>query len=332
MLPDAPLIPTITRRFIPSFSSVLVLLFHFQNKSYQKVFSLCFILPYNHSQSPLEVFNMAGVSAPGKTAINTDEAGQRLRKARERLGLKFREVEVASQKIADRHSNEEFSIGLSRLSEIENKSIVPSVFRLYSLSTIYRLDFREVLSWYGIDLDEQSADAHQHQLEETHVVQFSPNGFGEVQAPLSLDPGVDLTQTTFLSRVITRWGALPLHMLNAIDTKRKRYAVLGSEDWSMFPILHPGSLLLINDASKVVNSGWNDEWERPIYFFEHRGGYLCGWCHLDRDRLVVMSHPSSSEPPKVFLYPNEIEVLGQVVGVAMSLDSPRRRRIRPSDS
>ncbi len=274
---------------------------------------------------------MAGVYAPGKTAITTDEAGQRLRKARERLGLKFREVEVASQKIADRHANEEYSIGLSRLSEIENKSVVPSVFRLYSLSTIYRLDFREVLSWYGIDLDEQSADAQLHELEQTHSIQFSPNGFGEVQAPLSLDPGVDLTKTTFLSRVITRWGALPLHMLKSLDTKRKRYAVIGTEDWSMFPILHPGSLLVINEVTKIVNSGWNDEWERPIYFFEHRDGNLCGWCHMDRDRLVVLSHPSSSEPPKIFLYPNEIEVLGQVVGVAMSLDSARRRRVRPSD-
>lgn len=275
---------------------------------------------------------MAGVYAPGKTLISTDEAGQRLRKARERLGLKFREVEVASQKIAERHANEEYSIGLSRLSEIENKAVVPSVFRIYSLSTIYRLDFRELLSWYGVDLDEQSNDAKLHELEQTHPIHFSPNGFGEVMAPLSLDPGVDLTQTTFLSRVITNWGALPLHMLKAIDTKRKRYAVIGSEDWSMYPILRPGSLLLINDSSRIANSGWNDEWDRPIYFLEHRDGYLCGWCHLDRDRLVILSHPSSSEAPKIYLYPNEIEVLGQIVGVAMSIDSSRRRRVRPSDA
>ena len=275
---------------------------------------------------------MAGVYAPGKTLISTDEAGQRLRKARERLGLKFREVEVASQKIAERHANEEYSIGLSRLSEIENKAVVPSVFRLYSLSTIYRLDFRELLSWYGVDLDEQSNDAKLHELEQTHPIHFSLNGFGEVMAPLSLDPGVDLTQTTFLSRVITNWGALPLHMLKAIDTKRKRYAVIGSEDWSMYPILRPGSLLLINDSSRIANSGWNDEWDRPIYFLEHRDGYLCGWCHLDRDRLVILSHPSSSEAPKIYLYPNEIEVLGQIVGVAMSIDSSRRRRVRPSDA
>jgi transcriptional regulator with XRE-family HTH domain len=307
-------------------------LFRFQNTSLEKVTRPVSVLAYNRKENLLEVSHMAGVSAPGKTIISTDEAGQRLRKARERLGLKFREVEVASQKIAERHGNEEFSIGLSRLSEIENKGVLPSLFRLYSLSTIYRLDFRELLSWYGIDLDEQPADAQLHELEHSHLVHFSPNGFGEVQAPLSLDPGADLSKTTFLSRIISRWGVLPLHLLKGLDNKKRRYALVGSEDWSMHPILLPGSLLVINEVTKIVNSGWNDEWERPIYFLEHRDGYLCGWCHLDRDRLIVLSHPSSTEPPKVFLYPNDIEVIGQVVGVAASLDSYRRRRARLSDA
>ncbi len=275
---------------------------------------------------------MAGVTAPGKTVATTDEAGQRLRKARERLGLKFREVEVASGKIAERHGNEEYSIVLSRLSEIENKGVLPSMFRLYSLATIYRLDFAEVLSWYGIQLNEQVNDARLHELDDTHLVKFSPNGFGELQAPLSLDPGVDLTKTTFLSRVVARWGALPLHMLNKLDHKRKRYAFLGTEDWSMYPILRPGSLLLINEVSRIANSGWTDEWDRPIYFFEHREGYHCAWCHLDRDRLVVLSHPSSGESPKVYLYPNEIELVGQVTGVAMELGGPLRPRPRSADA
>ncbi|WP_031499256.1 helix-turn-helix domain-containing protein [Bryobacter aggregatus] len=275
---------------------------------------------------------MAAVSAPSKTVITSDEAGQKLRKARERLGLKFREVEVASQRIAERHSNEEYSIGLSRLSEIENKGVLPSLFRLYSLATIYRLDFLEVLSWYGIALDEQATDANLHGLEQTHSIHFAPTGFGEVQAPLSLDPGVDLRQTTFLSRVVTRWGALPLQMLNQLDTKRKHYAFLGTEDWSMYPILRPGSLLLINETNKIVNSGWADEWDRPIYFLEHRHGYECGWCHLDRDRLMVISHPSAAEAPKVYLYPNEIEVVGRVVGVAMELAGVARPRQRNADA
>lgn len=275
---------------------------------------------------------MAGVPAPGKTVLTTNEAGQKLRKARERLGLTFRVVAEASQRIAERHGNEEYSIGLSRLSDIENNGVLPTIFRLYTLSTIYRLDFLEVLSWYGVDLTQQPADAQTRELEETHPVNYTNTGFGEIQAPLSLDPGVDLSKTTYLSRVITRWGALPLQLLKSIDSRKKRYAVVGTEDWSMYPILQPGSLLVINESSRIANSGWTDEWDRPIYFLETRDNWLCGWCHLDRDRLIVFFHPSSAEPPRVFLYPTDVEIIGQVVGVATNLDSSRRRRIRPSDA
>jgi transcriptional regulator with XRE-family HTH domain len=267
----------------------------------------------------------------GRGIIASDDAGQRLRRTREHLGLKFREVELASQKIADKHGNEEYSIGLSRLSDIENRGVVPSIYRLYSLSTIYRLDFKEVLSWYGVDLSDQPADSLSFEHQRTHTVGYTANGFGMVQAPLGLDPGLDLSKTSFLSRLISRWGSLPLHMLKGLDLKQPRYAFLGSEDWSMHPVLQPGSLLLIDESRKVVNNGWGDEWERPIYFLQHREGYLCGWCHQEKDRLMVLFHPGSLQPPRLYEFPKEIDVIGQVVGTATSLDSLRRKRSRSSD-
>lgn len=275
---------------------------------------------------------MVRVDASGKAPISTEEAGQRLRKAREQLGLKFREVELASQKIADKHGNEEYSIGLSRLSDIENRGVVPSIYRIYSLSTIYRLDFREVLTWYGVDLSEQPADALTFELNRTHPIGYSTNGFGMVQAPLGLDPGMDLSKTGFLSRMISRWGSLPLHMLKGLDLKQPRYAFIGAEDWSMHPILQPGSLLLIDESRKVVNSGWGDEWERPIYFLHHREGYVCGWCHMEKERLVVLFHPGSQQAPRLYEYPKEIDVIGQVVGTATSFDALRRKRSRLLDA
>ena len=74
-----------------------------------------------------------------------EEAGQKLKRARERLNLRYRDVEEASNQIAARHSNDEFSIALSRLADIENKGTVPTIYRLYALCAIYRLDFNEVL-------------------------------------------------------------------------------------------------------------------------------------------------------------------------------------------
>jgi hypothetical protein len=78
-------------------------------------------------------------------------AGQRLRALREGLGLTLRDVEQASALIAEKHGNEEFAIPPSRMSDIESKRVLPSVFRLYSLASIYRLDFVELLSFYGLD-------------------------------------------------------------------------------------------------------------------------------------------------------------------------------------
>src|SRR5438045_2995178 len=54
-----------------------------------------------------------------------DEAGQKLKRVRERLGLRFRDVEEASARIAARRNNDEFIVALSRLADIENKGRSP---------------------------------------------------------------------------------------------------------------------------------------------------------------------------------------------------------------
>src|SRR5277367_259190 len=87
-----------------------------------------------------------------------EEAGQKLKRIRERLRLKFRDVEEASARIAAANHNDEFTVALSRLADIENKGTMPSMYRLYSLCAIYRLDMSEVLGWYGVFLLTLSAD------------------------------------------------------------------------------------------------------------------------------------------------------------------------------
>ncbi len=78
----------------------------------------------------------------GAEQLSTISAGQRLRALREALGLTMREVEQASSVIAQRCPRTN-SIPPSRMSDIESKGVIPSVFRLYSLASIYRRDFAE---------------------------------------------------------------------------------------------------------------------------------------------------------------------------------------------
>jgi transcriptional regulator with XRE-family HTH domain len=272
-----------------------------------------------------------GRSEPLAKHHNMEDAGQKLRRARERLSLRVRDVELASQRIAEKYHNDEFAVLINRVSEIENRNLVPTLYKLYSLCAIYRLDFQEVLEWYGISLAGLPADALLAEVTRTHMIGFPPNVHGDVLLPLTLDPGVDLRRTTYLSRMIQRWGKLPLMLLDALDLKEHRYAFIGTDDWFMYPLLQPGSLVLIDETRrKVVNSGWVNEFERPIYFLEHRQGYACGWCSLSNNRVVLQPHPASNCEPEVYQFPSEIDVIGQVIGIAMRLDQGRRRRARSS--
>jgi len=257
-----------------------------------------------------------------------ESAGQKLRRARERLNLKFRDVEQQSLRIADRRGNPEFGILISRLSDIENQGTVPSVYRIYSLCAIYRLDINEVLGWYGVPLDEIATDAGLVPIEKTHAIKFDPESGAAAMLPISLDPGLDIRRTSFISELVQRWGKVPLALLSGVDVSRFRYGFVGTDDWSMHPAVPPGSLLVIDDTKRKIQlDGWQSSSERPIYFLEHRHAFYCRWCGLKDGVISLLPDPSSDSA--VLTFPvGEIEVLGQVIGIAMSLDPERRRRTR----
>ena len=256
-----------------------------------------------------------------------ERAGEKLKRVRERLKLTFRDVEQASQEVAARRGSDEFAIALSRLADIENKGTLPTIYRLYTLCVIYRLDFDEVLRWYGVPRDQSHGDAAHIPLEVTHEIRLSPSR--TVNVPQSLDCEINLDQTTFLSQLIRRWGKMPLDFLNGLDLRQFRYGFIGLKDWAMYPILRPGSLVLIDESKrKIVNNGWTNEFDRPIYFLEHRNGYVCSWCSLDGESLMLHPHPASHGSPSRYHYPSEIEVVGQVAGVAMILEWKKRHPVQ----
>jgi transcriptional regulator with XRE-family HTH domain len=255
-----------------------------------------------------------------------ERPGEKLKRVRERLKLTYRDVEHASQQVARRRASDDFAIALSRLADIENKGTVPTIFRLYSLCAIYRLNFEEVLGWYGVPLELLPAESLRTPLNATHAVEFPPAARFTVPQPD--DAAIDLNSTTFLSHIIRRWGKTGLSFLNGWDLRQHRYGFIGLEDWSMYPVLRPGSLVLIDEARhRIATEGWTSEMDRPIYFLEHRGGYRCGWCTPYDGQILVQPHPSSHQKPGWYAV-GEIDVIGQVTGVAMLLEQSKRRRAR----
>jgi hypothetical protein len=238
---------------------------------------------------------------------------------RETLGYRMRDVELASNQIAQRFESEEFASPPSRLSDIETKGIIPSIFRLYSFAAIYRREYRELLSFYGLELDGISADINFGHPQKSHLSEALSN-VTQVRMPTRLDPGFSLQKTTDLRRAIEQWGSVPMAYLELFADDRYTYGYIGSEDFTMYPILPPGSFVQVDETKNKVGEGiWRSEFERPIYFVEMRDGHTCCWCSIKRDSIVLQPHPLSPVSVRVLKYPQEAEILGQVVGVAMRL-------------
>jgi transcriptional regulator with XRE-family HTH domain len=256
-------------------------------------------------------------------------AGKSLRTLREKLGLTMRDVEMSSARIADKYRNEEFSVPPSRLSDIETKSILPSIYRLYTLSVIYRRDLRELLSWYGVDMNNMAADLGLVSPPKSHVSNALA-GLSSVQVPLRMDPGFDQRRTTNLGRMVEQWGLVPFAYLEQFANSDFTYGYVGNQDFTMHPILPPGSFIQVDESrTKVVDGVWRSEYERPIYFVETRDGHTCCWCSMRREDLVLQPHPLSPVQVRILRHPQEAEVLGQVVGVAMKLTEWRALESSP---
>ncbi|OLE11195.1 MAG: hypothetical protein AUG89_10280 [Acidobacteria bacterium 13_1_20CM_4_56_7] len=205
----------------------------------------------------------------------------------------MRDVENSSARIADRYRNEEFSIPPSRLSDIETKGILPSIYRLYTLSVIYRRDVRELMSWYGVDLNNMPADLGLVSPPKSHVSE-ALSGLQSVQVPVRMDPGFDERRTTNLGRMVEQWGLVPLAYLAQFATTDFTYGYVGTHDFTMYPILPPGSFIQVDESrNRVLEGSWRSEYERPIYFVETRDGHTCCWCSMRREEIILQPHPLS---------------------------------------
>ena len=251
-----------------------------------------------------------------------------LKDLRARLGITTRDVAELSQKIAETEGNSEFQISNAWLTQIENSDSVPSIFKLYSLSAIYRLKFTELLRLYGLDLQKLSLHQLAAPLPHTHLTTLDVyDADRTISFPVRFDRSFDLDNTSLLSRMVELWGEVPIALIQHLDIRHGQYGYVGLQDLTLYPLLRPGSFVQIDSrVRKVQPLRWRTEFDRPIYFVELRDGYACCWCDLLEDQLLLLPHPLSPSSVRKFKYGTDAEIVGQVTAVAMRLtdagDSP----------
>jgi transcriptional regulator with XRE-family HTH domain len=247
--------------------------------------------------------------------------GEQLRELRNRLGVTTREVEEFSRAIADDRQNEEFYISNAWLTQLENKSSVPSIFKLYSLSVIYRIKFNDLLALFGVDLSASSRHRFDLPLQNTHLASFeTPDPEHSVTFPVRFDKSFSLDKTSLISRMVEIWGEVPIALIQRLDVRHCQYGFIGKEDFTMSPLIRPGSFVQIDSqVNRTQGQEWHTEFDRPIYFIELRDSYACAWCEVRGSQITLIPHPLSGRMIRQFAYPDEAEIVGQVTGLAMKL-------------
>jgi transcriptional regulator with XRE-family HTH domain len=247
--------------------------------------------------------------------------GEHLRELRNRLGVTTREVEEFSRAIADDCQNEEFYISNAWLTQLENKSSVPSIFKLYSLSVIYRIKFNDLLALFGVDLNLSGRHRFELPLQNTHLASFeTPDPEKSVTFPVRFDKSFSLDKTSLIARMVEVWGEVPIALIQRLDVRHCQYGFIGKDDYTMYPLIRPGSFVQIDSqTSRMQPQEWRTEFDRPIYFVELRDSYACAWCEVKNSQITLIPHPLSGCMIRQFAYPDDAEIIGQVTGLAMRL-------------
>jgi transcriptional regulator with XRE-family HTH domain len=230
-------------------------------------------------------------------------------------------VEELSRKIALQSGNEEFSISNAWLTQVENGNSVPSIYKIFSLSAIYRTRFSDVLRIFNVDTDDIARYQVDLPRQNTGLVTLElPDPKTSVRFPIRFDRGFSLERTSLISRMVEVWGEVPISLIQKLDVRHCQYGYIGLDDFTMDPILRPGSFVQIDaDLNRVQPSAWRTEFDRPIYFVELRDGYACSWCEVGESQITLLPHPLSGRPVRRFRYPDDAEIVGQVAAVAMRL-------------
>jgi len=248
--------------------------------------------------------------------------GHKLKALRDTLNLTVREVEQATLRIAEVKNDKRFLVSNGWLSRLEKGVSEPSIYKLFSLSVVYNMNFITLLKLYDIDVAETDKFRPIAHPDSTRLL--SPE---IVNDPLTI-ASIQETCTNLLTGMTGLRVEIQLGENKDLKAGSITYGYIGLQDLTMYPLIRPGAIVRIDVRQNRFSSlKWRTEYERPIYFFELRGAYACGWCELEHAQLLIIPHHSTPVSVRRFAYPQQVEIVGRVVSFdTQCIDSESRVR------
>jgi transcriptional regulator with XRE-family HTH domain len=249
--------------------------------------------------------------------------GAKLQKIRERLGLSIREVQRLSQQVVQERQNRDFYLSRAWLRDVERGRLIPGIFKIETICRIYGLTVVEVHAFFGINPGDITKDQAVFRAPKTHLL-TPPDELilDTVDGASGEQPELRLEKTNLVTRLVDIWGDVPVPLLRQLNLRRSLYGYIGTQDRTMSPLLPPGTFVQIDTKQTRVKQGpskqgaGQSQFARPIYFLDIRTGYACGWCEIKDGQLILIPHPDSGEQTRAFRYPDEVDIVGRVIGVA----------------
>ena len=242
-----------------------------------------------------------------------ERLGTLLRSIRTEWGLSLREVKDRTELLAKQWSNPRYASSFSHLAKLELGRHDIRVSTLISLSHIYS---KRPETLVDACLPPQYHAPVFDPLE-------GPNSTVLITEGRLYERAEQLLPMTRLSPNIPESTAL---VANEINSHRNRYrkAIVGRKDRFLYPMIRPGAIITVDTHQRAIASHkeWTNEFDRPIYLLYTRNGYVCGWCQLTEGgtRLNVVSHVMAKLDVLPLTYGKDVEVVGRVVAVSMSLE------------
>jgi transcriptional regulator with XRE-family HTH domain len=238
--------------------------------------------------------------------------GARLRTIRSQWGLSLLEVEERSLRLAQEWGSSSYQISASWLGRVEREDHELSATKVLVLAAIYNLPPEQMLGYCQPGNGRLSTFNELAGPNTTLLLADGPLG----------EHARNLLPDNFNSDPVPEETTL-LPLIDEPDTSPYRRGIIGRRDQMLDPMIRAGSIVLIDlqKASIIPRRHLRHEFDRPIYFLFTRDGYVCGWCELDKEPawLTLIPHPFSRARSQRYRYKDEIDVIGQVVGVFMRL-------------
>lgn len=253
-----------------------------------------------------------------------ERLGVLLRNLRMEWGFSLREVKDKTEMLAKRWGSQHYASSFSYLAKLERGENDIRVSTLIALSYIYS---KRPETFLAACLPDDYFAPHVGAI-----------GVPNATAPLTegrLFDGVDEPESLLQQpeNVPETTSLLPE---SGLIGNRYRRAIIGRKDRALYPVLRPGAIITVDTHQRAIATPdeWSDEFDRPIYLFYTRTGYICGWGQITGTGSVmnVVSHVMSKLDVLPLVIGREIEVVGRVIGVTMCLEvpSPGRRKAQSS--